>query len=174
MFFTSQDFQFTKQLEAHWRDIREEVERLNSHDFIAWPEKFLYDGQGWDVFRLYANRQRIVKHCGMCPKTSALLENIPGIVMAGFSSIAPNTHIKPHRGSSDAVLRCHVGLIIPSDVGLRVGTETRIWQEGRCLIFDDTYEHETWNRSNRTRIILMIEFQKKVSTARLRNLQPVF
>ena len=40
---------------------------------------------------------------------------------------------------------------------MRVGAETRAWREGEALIFDDSIEHEAWNRSNRTRVILLFE-----------------
>jgi beta-hydroxylase len=41
---------------------------------------------------------------------------------------------------------------------LRVGNEVRNWVEGECLIFDDTFEHEAWNNSNETRIVLLLDF----------------
>lgn len=166
MFFDCDDFPFTVPLENQWHEIRQEVDRLNSNDYIAWPENFLYGERGWDVFALHADGERISKHCAMCPHTTRLVEGVPGLVMAGFSSVAANTHIKPHKGTSDAVLRCHLGLIIPPETGLRVGNEHRQWKEGKCVIFDDTAEHETWNRSNRTRIILIIEFCKSIPAAR--------
>ena len=31
------------------------------------------------------------------------------------------------------------------------------WQEGRCLVFDDSFEHEAWNRSDSVRIVLLIQ-----------------
>jgi beta-hydroxylase len=166
MFFDPNEFPFVSILETHWQDIRHEVGRLNSNDYIAWPENFLYGERGWDVFALHADGERISKHCAMCPKTTEFLERIPGLVMAGFSSIAPSTHIKPHKGTSDAVLHCHLGLIIPPKTGLRVGNEVRQWEEGKCVIFDDTAEHETWNKSNRVRIILIVEFCKSIPAAR--------
>ncbi len=166
MFFNSADFEFTQYLEKNWETIRAEVDELSASDYLAWPEKFLYDNRGWDVFALHTGGQRITKHCAMCPMTTAIVEQVPGLVTSGLSSIAPNTHIKPHQGPSDAVLRCHLGLIVPPDTGLRVGEETRPWEEGKSVIFDDTYEHETWNRSNKTRIILWLEFLKKVPTSR--------
>ena len=33
----------------------------------------------------------------------------------------------------------------------------RDWAEGRAWVFDDTIEHEAWNRSDRTRVILLFE-----------------
>jgi aspartate beta-hydroxylase len=38
-----------------------------------------------------------------------------------------------------------------------VGVEQLRWEVGRCFAFDDTYEHEAWNRSDRTRAILLAD-----------------
>jgi len=54
-------------------------------------------------------------------------------------------------------LICHVPLIAPPGCTLRVGSETREWQEGKALIFDDSFEHEAWNRGTSTRIVLLFE-----------------
>lgn len=89
---------------------------------------------------------------------------LPGMTTAGFSSLVAGTHIKPHIGYSKAVLRCHLGLIVPDGCVLRVGTQTRNWQSGKCLIFDDTVEHEAWNNSDKTRIALLIDFKKPEAT----------
>ena len=45
----------------------------------------------------------------------------------------------------------------PDDCALRVGAETRAWRRGEMLIFDDSIEHEAWNRSSDTRIVLLFE-----------------
>ncbi len=47
---------------------------------------------------------------------------------------------------------------MPERCRLRVADETREWQEGKCLIFDDTVEHEAWNDSNQIRGNLMVDF----------------
>ena len=55
-------------------------------------------------------------------------------------------------------VRCHLGLQIPAgECGLRVGKETRRWQEGRSIVFDDFYEHEVWNRTAEDRIVLIVD-----------------
>ncbi|MBP5975410.1 aspartyl/asparaginyl beta-hydroxylase domain-containing protein [Brasilonema sp. CT11] len=79
---------------------------------------------------------------------------------ATFSCLAPGTHIAPHKGYINTVLRCYLGLIVPDDCEIRVEHETKTWEEGKCLVFDDTFEHEVWNRSNTSRIILLIDFKK--------------
>ncbi len=127
--------------------------------FIAWPETFLYE-TGWEVFGLYTYGHKLEDNCKLCPETTSLIEKIPGIITAGFSSLAPGTHIHPHVGYTNKVLRCHLGLVVPDQCLLRVSDQTRSWQEGKCLIFDDTFEHEAWNKSDKTRIVLLLDFQR--------------
>jgi aspartyl/asparaginyl beta-hydroxylase (cupin superfamily) len=43
------------------------------------------------------------------------------------------------------------------DCAIRVGHETRRWEEGRCLIFDDHFEHEAWNHTQEERIVLIVD-----------------
>ena len=78
--------------------------------------------------------------------------------MAGYSRLAPKTHVKPHRGWAASVYRLHLPLAVPPGCRLRVAAETREWKEGRCLIFDDTVEHEAWNESELPRGVLLLDF----------------
>jgi beta-hydroxylase len=112
------------------------------------------------VFGLYAFGKRLEDNCRLCPETVRVVETIPGLTTAGFSRLEPGTHIKPHVGYASNVLRCHLGLVIPPDCALRVGTEVRAWQEGKCMVFDDTTEHEAWNRSEQVRIVLLLDFTR--------------
>ena len=77
--------------------------------------------------------------------------------MALFSLLKPGAHIRPHHGLFNFRLICHLPLIVPADCTLRVGNRQRQWREGELLIFDDSMEHEAWNRSDRQRIILLFE-----------------
>lgn len=158
MFKNKEDFPFTQTLEANWQVILSELEAVNQADFLAWPEKHLY-GKGWDVFGLYAFGLKLHKNVKLCPETTKLVENIPGLVTAGFSSLQPGTHIAAHTGYADGVLRCHLGLIGCDGCTIRVGDEMRSWQEGQCFVFDDTTEHEVWHRGEQTRIVLLLDFK---------------
>jgi len=163
MFFEPSQFEFISALEANWLLIRKELAQLQPQNFIDWPEKYIYN-QGWEVFGLYAFGNRIEENCRLCPETTKLVEMIPGMTTAGFSSLAPDTYIGPHFGATKAVLRCHLGLVVPDECAIRVDSETRSWQEGKCLIFDDTFEHEAWNKSDKTRIVLLLDFNRPEST----------
>jgi aspartyl/asparaginyl beta-hydroxylase (cupin superfamily) len=77
--------------------------------------------------------------------------------IALWSLLKPGTHIQPHHGLLNTRLICHIPLIVPQGCAIRVGNETRSWREGEALIFDDSFEHEAWNKSNDTRVILLFE-----------------
>lgn len=140
----------------NWQAIRDEATRLPAEAYQPWPERNLY-GEGWSVFGFQFSGKRFDDNCRACPTTAALVSAIPGLTTAGLSALAPGTHIRPHRGRPKAALRCHLGLVVPTDCGLRVGPDTRIWEEGKCLVFDDLLEHESWNRGAIARIVLLFD-----------------
>jgi ornithine lipid ester-linked acyl 2-hydroxylase len=171
VFLDPSQFPFTALLEANWETVLRELERLPKGSFMAWPDRYLYGrpeqheyGKGWDVFGLYAFGRKLPRNCALCPETTRLVETIPGMTTAGFSWLEPGTHIKPHVGYTSAVLRCHLGLVTPGDCGLRVGPEVKAWEPGKCMVFDDTTEHEAWNRSDTSRVVLIIDFTRPGET----------
>jgi Aspartyl/Asparaginyl beta-hydroxylase len=98
-----------------------------------------------------------------CPATLAALARAPQPVIPGraplalFSRLKPGTHIAPHHGMLNTRLICHLPLIVPDGCGLRVGGETREWRRGLLTIFDDSFEHEAWNRGTSDRTVLLFE-----------------
>ena len=158
-------------LSQHWEAVREEALNLVAKPgaFSAWQERNIYRGQ-WDVFGLRWQSQWL-STTSLAPTTSALLKPFEGVLAnAGFSLMQPLTHITPHRGYTSQVLRAHLGLVVPSKdcelLALRVGDEVRTWDEGDWLLFDDTLEHEAWNRSDRMRIVLLIDLYRRNGTVR--------
>lgn len=155
-------FPFAAELEKNWQIIRNEMIALRTAGFIAWPEKSLYGEKGWSTFGLYAFGQKQAANCALCPRTTAFVEAVPGLAMAGFSRLDPGAHIKPHVGYDEYsryVLRLHLGLETNTDCALRVGHERRAWEEGRALVFCDAVEHEAWNRGTTTRTVLLLDFK---------------
>jgi aspartyl/asparaginyl beta-hydroxylase (cupin superfamily) len=108
-------------------------------------------------FALYGHKYEA--NCARCPRTSSVLQSIPGVGgLVCFSAFAPHTRTTPHCGVTNSRLRGHLGLKIPPDCGIRVGRDGLRWTEGKCLVFDDSFEHQAWNESNRPRFILMFDF----------------
>lgn len=172
MFRSSEEFQFTKLLEEHWQEVLAEYQAVAAdRGMHAWPEKQYYEGQ-WDTFGLYAFGNKRQRNCDLCPVTTRLVEKIPGMRMAGFSRLAPGTHIKPHcgyAGWAQYVLRCHLALQVNDECALRVGPETRKWKQGRTLVFCDATEHEAWNFGERERVVLLLDFRNPEFRWRLLN-----
>src|SRR5262249_22702666 len=101
-------------------------------------------------------------NCARCPETARLVAAIPGMQTAMFSIFAPGKRIPPHHGPYKGVLRFHLALMVPScagadTVGIRVGGEVRGGEEGRSLVFDDTFEHSAWNDTDETRVVLFVD-----------------
>ncbi|MDB5768144.1 MAG: Aspartyl/asparaginyl beta-hydroxylase-like dioxygenase [Collimonas fungivorans] len=159
MFFTPSQFAFTQLLSRHWQAILAECLALPGQEFDAWPERQLYN-HGWDVYGLYVGQQPLLENCIFCPHTAELLQQVPGLSHAGFSRLAAGTEISPHVGYSDQVLRLHLGLRAGEHCGIRVGAQVRRWIPGECLVFDDTVEHEAWNRGSSERLVLLVDFAK--------------
>lgn len=118
----------------------------------------------WDAFFFYRHGKRYDDNCARCPKTAAIIDSLPTLVRVRdhapevcFSILTPGTHILPHRGVTNTRLVTHFPLIVPNDCALNVGDEQHVWQEGQCISFDDTFEHEAWNRSDRIRAVMLID-----------------
>ena len=71
--------------------------------------------------------------------------------------VRAGTHLAAHCGPSNFRLRCHLGLVVPSGVRIRVGDEVREWEAGKCLIFDDSFEHEVWHDGDEDRVVLICD-----------------
>jgi aspartyl/asparaginyl beta-hydroxylase (cupin superfamily) len=123
---------FVDALRAAWTDIRDECLALSADSFDPWVQREMY-GEGWSVYGLVAFGARIEPALAACPRTAAAIDAIPGLTTAGFSRLAPATHIKPHEGWVTTVYRGHLGLVVPAGCGLRVGSITREWAPGEVL-----------------------------------------
>ena len=154
-------------------DMRQELERVlqrkselpNFHD-IASDVKAISNDGNWKTYFLLAFGERSERNIAACPRTWAAVSRIPGLKTAMFSIFEPGKHLQPHRGPYNGVLRLHVGLIVPevSDrLAIRVHDRLCHWQEGQALIFDDAYEHEAWNHTDRTRVVLFCDFVKPLN-----------
>jgi ornithine lipid ester-linked acyl 2-hydroxylase len=166
-FFPLERFPWVPHIEAHWMEIREELERvledhagLPNFQDISKDQIEITDDDRWKTFFLYGYGFKAKLGIEMCPRTAALMEQIPGMTTAMFSILSPHKHILDHRGPYKGVLRYHLGLIVPRDAEacrIRVGEDIRHWDEGKSMIFDDTFNHEVWNDTDETRVVLFVD-----------------
>jgi aspartate beta-hydroxylase len=117
----------------------------------------------WGAFHLWKEGERFDEACARAPRTAALVESLPICRIEGrapnvfFSILKAGSHIPAHTGVTNVRSVIHLPLIVPEGCEFRVGGETREWVEGRAFAFDDTIEHEAWNRSDRDRAVLIID-----------------
>lgn len=163
-------FAFVATLEASFDAILDELRRLRAIEFVESPDALTtaangYDERGWRYCGLVSESAHL-ENAARCPRTVSACCAVPGLVHAGFSLFQPGTHLYPHRGERMDVLRCHLPLLVPTgDVGLRSGNDTRSWERARCLIFDDTFEHEAWNHGDGDRVVLLVTFARPARLA---------
>jgi aspartyl/asparaginyl beta-hydroxylase (cupin superfamily) len=166
-FFPNDRFPWIAEVEANWTTIRDELEKvledrdaLPNFQDISKDQIEITDDDNWKTFFLYGFGFKAKLGVEMCPRTAALMEQIPGMKTAMFSILSPHKHILDHRGPYKGVLRYHLGLIVPKEkeaCRIRVGEDVRHWEEGESMIFDDTYNHEVWNDTDETRVVLFVD-----------------
>lgn len=175
-FYPRELFPWLPELEAATPMILEELRALLAGDmedfapYIAFPPdapvnqwEELNHSRRWSSLFLWKDGERQDAVCARCPKTAALLEQLPMADQpefaptAMFSALDARTHIPAHTGSTNTRLLTHLPLILPGPARFRVGNETRPWRMGEAWVFDDTIEHEAWNDSDQLRVILIFD-----------------
>ena len=174
-FYARESFPWVRELEARAPAIRAELRAVleSEQGFVPYmqaePDRPVFDNNGllndpaWSAFHLLRSGAEVDGNASRCPLTIEALERTPLCRIKGrtptalFSVLRSGTHIPPHHGYFNARLICHLPLIVPPDCALRVGNETRRWHEGELTIFDDTIEHEAWNRSSQLRVVLLFD-----------------
>jgi aspartyl/asparaginyl beta-hydroxylase (cupin superfamily) len=163
-------FPWASEIEKAAPQIRAELERvlvrkseLPNFQDISTDVKTISTDQGWKTFFLTAFGMISEQNIAQCPETWKAVQAIPGLKTAMFSIFEPGKHLPAHRGPYNGVLRLHLGLIVPEPrdkIAIRVRDQICHWNEGKVLIFDDAYEHEAWNHSDKTRVVLFVDFVK--------------
>ena len=175
-YFARELFPWYEELEAKFADIREELAGvMTTHDGIEPFLKFnnpedskgYLGGAGkpaWDAYFFYRHGERYDEHHRHCPRTSKAIEAVPTLCRIRehapevcFSVLTPGTHILKHRGVTNTRLVTHLPLIVPDGCAISVGGEERVWREGELFSFDDTFEHEAWNRGASTRVVMLLD-----------------
>lgn len=176
MFYNPDKYPFLKEIQKNFNAIKLEMEEtlmlpMRGLDQNTWAgERPNYLTSSFDpnqAWKTYVFRYFGINHLPnqkACPVFSELLKRYPFIATAEFSMLEPDTHILPHTGFTDKVLRSHLGMVVPEgDIGIKVGEDGRKWQEGEWLVFNDSIIHEAWNRTSERRIVLMIDFDPNLS-----------
>jgi len=188
-FFPRQHFPWLEVLEAATEEIAAEALAALHEDgagfkpYVDFPPGAPIDQWGplnhsldWSVYPLWHDAAPIPEHLQRCPKTAAVLAQLPLCDIpnyapgAFFSVLKPRTHLPPHTGTTNTRSIVHLPLVVPEGCRFRVGSDVRVWQKGKAWVFDDTIEHEAWNDSDQVRIILIFDIWNPLLTAAERDL----
>lgn len=165
-------FPWVAEIEADWRKVRAELDQvmkyrdaMPSFQDIVKEVGLIQSDDQWKTFFLKGVGMDCEENARRCPETMKVLSKIPGCTTGFFSILSPHKHIPHHRGPWAGVLRLHLGLLVPEPAHMcriRIANEVHAWQEGRCIIFDDTYNHEVWNDTDGYRVVLFVDFARSL------------
>lgn len=174
-FYERADFPWLDAVERATDDIRRELQQVMEDPTAFAPyvqgdanrprktQAGMLNNPAWSAFYLCKNGDIVPGNAARCPKTLQALEGAPLARVANrspsilFSLLKPGARIPPHNGLVNTRLICHLPLIVPGPCSFRVGNDVRQWAEGKAWAFDDTIEHEAWNATDRTRVILLFD-----------------
>lgn len=189
-FYNPAEFEWAEALEMQTSSIKEELEALldegtgfepylqsDSSEPNLVKHLNIVDNLNWGAYYIWQYGDLIEEHAKQFPLTTTALENLPFPKIDGqahialFSKLKAGVHIPPHNGLINTRLICHLPLVVPENCGsLRVGNDVREWQEGKLMVFDDSIEHEAWNKSSRDRVVLLFDIWRPELTADERQL----
>jgi aspartate beta-hydroxylase/beta-hydroxylase len=171
-------FPALRALDAHFPVIREELLGLlpgkadipRYHDLDAMQTDIsgtVDPDKDWKVFYLDAMGEKPAVNRARCPRTAALIDQIPGLFQAFFSILDGGKSIPAHCGPYRGYLRYHLGLVVPKEdpPSIRIKDVHYTWKEGESLLFDDSWDHEVINKSPGDRVVLIVDIRRPMPFA---------
>ncbi|MFF7755790.1 aspartyl/asparaginyl beta-hydroxylase domain-containing protein [Streptomyces sp. NPDC007971] len=127
-------------------------------------EHYLTRQNDWQALHLYRGRAMTEEAAATVPTAYKVLkesavdtEKICPLLESHFSTLLPGAFIAPHCDLWNFSINLHLAVDIPDGCSLTVAGETRTWEEGRCLLFDYSFEHEARNDGDRPRTCLLVD-----------------
>lgn len=161
-FYEKEDFEWTSLLEANFEEIKKETLQFTANNkLIPYFNKSLLSKQNsWKTEGLLFWGYFFRRRHNAFKKTWRIAKQIPGIISFSISELDANSKIKPHNGDTNAIIRVHFPLVVPAGLpacSFTVKGETRAWEEGKVLLFNDAQVHEAQNLTNEKRLVLLID-----------------
>ena len=116
-------------------------------------------GGDWTEVRIKSSGHGMTEASAMFPETLRTLALLPPDTFTSvkFSVIQAGTHIRTHTGPSNERLRVHLCIYHRGGARIRVVDEWHSWEEGRAILFDDSFEHEVINLGTHFRAVLILD-----------------
>jgi aspartate beta-hydroxylase len=161
---------------SRWKNIRDEALAIRGnldkvprfHELMAEQADIsANDGRDWRMFIMRAYGVDVPENVSRCPTVAGLLDRHPEVTSCAISFLAPGKHIPKHRGPFRGILRFHLMLTMPRTPDGEVGCVMEIdgkpyrLADGDCLLWDDTFPHEVWNRTDEVRAALLLDVWRR-------------
>jgi len=174
--------EIAQRLESNFAKVKEEF-KCRSQAWVPYNTANGDPVSGWKALYLFKSGQIVTENIEHFKETLACLQCDKGnpadylysLAEVHFSILEPGAYIAPHTDLCNFTLSFHLAIDIPPDCGIRVANETRTWEEGKCLLFDYSFVHDAWNKSDRTRAVLLMDvWHPEVTLPERQALQLVF
>ena len=167
-FISMNEFPELSVLKDNWKIFAEDAKRLLelqkikrsvNHDDIGFDSFFKY---GWKRFYLKWYSKEHKTAISLCPKSCEILKKVSCVKAAVFAELPPGSKLNPHRDPYAGSVRYHLGLITPNDDNCYINIDgiKYSWRDGEDILFDETYLHEAYNNTNKTRVILFVDVER--------------
>lgn len=166
------EYQWVQHLEKNWTYIRDELLDVTARDDLAEKGNNVWAPPVVEAANTYGPDWRTLVlqdrvwdpiNTKLFPVTTGILRDdeaeVPSIE-AFFARQAPETGIKLHTDECNFILTMHLGLTVPQDKSwIEVGGQRRYWEDGKVLVFNTSFYHQTMNEStDQDRIVLLLRF----------------
>ena len=168
-YFDPYYFPVAKELEDNFPVIQAELKAILERydDFapfqsISPDQTYISNDDKWRMFFFKAAGVNFGRNQDFAPETFKILNKHKDVISAYISVLGPRKMLMPHEGPWSGILRMHLGVVIPDTEKCTLvnGGEKYHWQEGKTVLFDDTYEHIAVNETDHIRAILFLDVMR--------------
>lgn len=148
-------------LEECFPVIHGEWDRVPPERLMAMPYPGLFTGE-WHTFVIYHDPEHAEHHemgrrnALLVPETRRLVEQIPGLFMAAWLRLGPESCIHRHVDELP-VIRLHLSMTAGAGPWLKIEDETVTYEPGRCIGFDPNEQHESSNPGPEYRDLFVLD-----------------
>ncbi|MFI6055292.1 aspartyl/asparaginyl beta-hydroxylase domain-containing protein [Streptomyces violascens] len=153
-------------LEAGHRAIKEELDAAWSlrREVFSDYDHYLTRQDDWQALYLFRKGSIVEESATVAPTAHRIVKDLAvdtekmcPLLECHFSTLLPGAVIDPHCDLWNFSINLHLAVDIPEGCSITVAGEKRSWEEGKCLLFDYSFEHEARNEGTCPRTCLLID-----------------
>ena len=164
------DFPFNQMLRDNYPVFLKEYNLMLSQNQLSDGKDFykietdLHQEDNWKAAPIVLFGYVLKESANTCPETFKIVSQLPGCQAAMFLSLGAGKHVPPHSGIYKGIYRCLLTLQVQenADCWIRVNKQKIYFKTGETVVFDETVEHEVMNASSAPRVVLYLDFYRRL------------